>query len=1471
MVLTPASGAVVNTSRPVISGTAEANSTVTVSVDGTVAGTTAANSSGSWSFTPGTALSQGAHSVTARATDAAGNTGSASSSRSFTVDSVAPAAPVVVAPTSGAFVNTTTPVISGTAEAGSTVSVSVDGTVAGTTVANGSGNWSFTPSSALAQGAHTVTARATDAAGNTSPSSNSHAFTVDSVAPAAPVVVTPANGALVNTATPIISGTAEANSTVTVSVDGTVAGTTAANSSGSWSFTPSSALAQGPHSVTAQATDAAGNTSPSSNSHAFTVDSVAPAAPVVVTPADGAFVNTTPVISGTAEAGSTVSAAVDGMVVGTAVANGSGNWSFTPSTTLSQGAHTVTAWATDAAGNISAASNPHSFRVDTVAPQAPVVVTPANGALVNTATPVISGTAEAGSTVSVSFDGTVAGTAVADGSGSWSFTPSSALAQGAHSVTAQATDAAGNTGPSSNSHAFTVDSEAPVAPVVVTPANGALVNTTTPVISGTAEAGSTVSVSVDGTVAGTVVANGTGNWSFTPSSAFSQGLHSVTAQATDTAGNTSPSSNSHSFTVDTVAPAAPVVVTPANSALVSTATPVISGTAEANSTVTVSFDGTVAGTAVANGSGTWSFTPSSALAQGPHSVTAQAMDAAGNTSAASNSHSFTVDSVAPAAPVVVAPASGTFVNTTTPVIFGTAEAGSTVSVSVDGAVVGTAVANGTGSWSFTPSSALSQGPHSVTAQAMDAAGNTSAASNSHSFTVDSEAPAAPVVMTPANGALVNTATPVISGTAEAGSTVSISFNGTVAGTAVANGSGNWSFTPSAALALGLHSVKAKATDAAGNTSLDSHSSSFTVDTVIPAAPVVVTPANDALVNTSTPIISGMAKPGSTVTVSLDGTVAGTALANGSGAWSFTPSIPLAEGAHTLTAQASDMAGNTGPISSPLSFTVDTLAPPAPVLTALPALINTARPAVEGTAEPGSIVTVSLDGRAAGTATATTGGTWSFTPESPLTEGPHTLMATATDAAGNTSPASSPTSFAVDTLAPATPMVTSPAVGAVIDMRTPTFTGTAEVGTTVKVLLDGAEVGTEVVSNTGTWSFTPTQALPVGSHSLAAIGMDAAGNQSLSSPLTSFAIGTRGLYGGCAAAPASLPGWMAVALGLGWLHRRRRGHPPQTPQTLGRLAMLLLCLGSLLSSVAFAQAPTSRTPYPGRRNPHFKDVAQAYDSLRFEKALEAAQRARAAGDNAPHEVLWLHLMEGVIHYELENERAAEEAFIRALAQSLEAQLPVPAPSPKLLEFFQSVRKRVEVTRTAPIHPPEPPQAEAALAPAVPAPPAAVETNSQPELSALTVHREPASESSSLGFMIGLRSEAELFKQGITPALTAELSAGSNARLPEVRLGAALTALFLPMGVRAEGRLYPYDLSTSGTWRLRPYLALGTTYFPRSGSLGGRGSLGAALQLGSLQLFADAAYERFSTSSDTHYYEPNAVLLSLGAGWSPFRGR
>nr|WP_121498900.1 Ig-like domain-containing protein [Pseudomonas aeruginosa] len=1052
-----------------LSGTAEPGSSVTLTDgNGNPIGQVTADGSGNWSFTPTTPLPNGTV-VNATATDPAGNTGAQAST---TVDAIAPATPTVNLSNGSS--------LSGTAEPGSTVILTDgNGNPIGETTADGSGNWTYTPSTPIANGT-VVNVVAEDAAGNSSPPAT---VTVDSSAPPAPVI-NPSNGV-------VISGTAEAGATVTLTdAGGNPIGQVTADGSGNWSFTPGTPLANGTV-VNATASDPTGNTSAPAST---TVDSVAPAAPVV-NPSNGAE------ISGTAEPGATVTLTDgSGNPIGQVTADGSGNWSFTPSTPLADGT-VVNATATDPPGNTGGQG---STTVDAIAPATPTVNL-SNGSS-------LSGTAEPGSTVILTDgNGNPIAEVTADGSGNWTYTPSTPIANGTV-VNVVAEDAAGNSSPPAT---VTVDSSAPPAPVI-NPSNGV-------VISGTAEAGATVTLTdAGGNPIGQVTADGSGNWSFTPGTPLANGTV-IVATATDPTGNTGPQA---ATTVDAVAPPAPVI-DPSNGTT-------ISGTAEAGAKVILTDgNGNPIGETTADGSGNWTFTPATPLANGTV-VNAVAQDPAGNTGPQG---SATVDAVAPNTPVVN-PSNGNLLN-------GTAEPGSTVTLTDgNGNPIGQTTADGSGNWSFTPGSQLPNGTV-VNVTASDAAGNTSLPATT---TVDSSLPSIPQV-DPSNGSVIsgtadagNTiiitdgngnpigqvtadgsgnwsftpgiplpdgtvvnvvarspsnvdsapavitvdgvapAAPVIdpsngteiSGTAEAGATVILTDGGgNPIGQATADGSGNWTFTPGTPLANGTV-INAVAQDPAGNTS---GPASVTVDAIAPPAPVI-DPSNGV-------VISGTAEAGATVILTDgNGNPIGQVTADGSGNWAFTPATPLANGT-VINALAQDAAGNN---SSPTSATVDSLAPAAPVIDPSNGSV------IAGTAEAGAtVILTDGNGNPIGQVTADGSGNWSFTPGTPLANGT-VVNAVAQDAAGNTS---GPASTTVDSVAPAAPVI-DPSNGSVI-------AGTAEAGATV-ILTDGGgnPIGQATADGSGNWTFTPSTPLANGTV-INAVAQDPAGNTSGPASVTVDAI------------------------------------------------------------------------------------------------------------------------------------------------------------------------------------------------------------------------------------------------------------------------------------------------------------------------------------------------------------------------------
>jgi len=347
-----------------------------------------------------------------------------------------------------------------------------------------------------------------------------------------------------------------------------------------------------------------------------------------------------------------------------------------------------------------------------------------------------------------------------------------------------------------------------------------------------------------------------------------------------------------------------------------TAAQVLTGTADKGSTVTVYDGATKLGTTAANATtGAWSFTLGK-LADGAHSLTATAANAAAQVGPASAALKFAVDTKPPAAPTSLADAAvsaghvSAAANVAAQALTGMAEAGATVTVYDGAAKLGAATANGAGAWSYTLGK-LSAGSHSLTASAADVAGNTGGASTALVFSVD--APAA--LATPsglADAAITkgyvnkagDTASQTLTGTAGSGVTVTVYDGATKLGATTAGSSGAWSYTLGH-LADGAHKLTAIASDAGGHVSTASAALSFTVDTGVPAASI-----GKAIVGASatTLTLGGVSEPGATLTVSEGVAKLGSAVADASGAWSLTLS-GLTNTLHSLELSGADAAGN----------------------------------------------------------------------------------------------------------------------------------------------------------------------------------------------------------------------------------------------------------------------------------------------------------------------------------------------------------------------------------------------------------------------------------------------------------------------------------------------------------------------------------------------------------------------------------
>jgi hypothetical protein len=374
------------------------------------------------------------------------------------------------------------------------------------------------------------------------------------------------------------------------------------------------------------------------------------------------------------------------------------------------------------------------------------------------------------------------------------------------------------------------------------------------------------------------------------------------------------------------------------------ARPTLTGLAKAGAAITVRADGVVIGTAKASARGIWNFVPAVNLANGDHTITASELDADGSTIALATLP-LTIDEVARPPTLLLAASSDSGVigdditNDRRPILTGNAEPGATVSIRIDGALVGTTKATSAGAWSFMPSVPLTEGKHTIDAAQLDVAGNNSLASTL-ALTIDTIAASPAVTLATGSDSgvvgdnITNVTRPTIIGAAEPGETVNILIDGVrVGSTQVSNGT--WSFQAPTTLSNGSHSVTVSGIDVSGNVSVAT-TLIVTIDTSTPDPTVALSRTStgggidDNIANTETPSFTGTAEAGDTVSLQIDGKVLGSVRANSAGAWTFQPGTALGNGLHTIAATATDAAGNAA--SGMLGFTVDAPPPPGSVVT-----------------------------------------------------------------------------------------------------------------------------------------------------------------------------------------------------------------------------------------------------------------------------------------------------------------------------------------------------------------------------------------------------------------------------------------------------------------------------------------------------------------------------------------------------------
>jgi hypothetical protein len=493
-----------------------------------------------------------------------------------------------------------------------------------------------------------------------------------------------------------------------------------------------------------------------------------------------------------------------------------------------------------------------------------------NNGVTDDNTPTFSGSGvEPGNTVMVKDEtGAVVGSTTANADGSWTYTPDSPIADGAHDFSVVVVDSEGNESEPSNDINVVIDTVAPgPSDLAATDDNGKAITTdqptndATPTFSGNnAEPGSTIIISDGGKEIGTATVDDNGAWNFTPEKPLDDGAHDISVVVVDEAGNVSPATDLP-ITIDTVPPAATDAIATDdagnlidNSGATSDSTPTFSGdNAEPGSTIIISDGGKEIGTAVVDDNGAWNFTPEKPLDDGAHDISVVVVDEAGNTSPATDLP-VTIDTTPPAGTDVIATDdagnpidNGGATNDTTPTFSGDdAEPGSKVIITDGGEEIGTVIVDENGDWNFTPENPLDEGDHDIDVVVVDDAGNTSPATD-FPITIDTTTPdpAASLILYDDfgestgkinDGDITDDASPTYTGNAEAGSTVIISDNGEQIGVVTANTDGTWAFTPPKPLADGAHSFSSVVVDKAGNESTASDAINFTID--VPPVPVI---------------------------------------------------------------------------------------------------------------------------------------------------------------------------------------------------------------------------------------------------------------------------------------------------------------------------------------------------------------------------------------------------------------------------------------------------------------------------------------------------------------------------------------------------------------------------------------------------------------------------------------------------------
>ncbi|TOD83327.1 Ig-like domain-containing protein, partial [Vibrio parahaemolyticus] len=562
------------------------------------------------------------------------------------------------------------------------------------------------------------------------------------------------------------------------------------------------------------------------------------------------------------------------------------------------------------------------------------------------------------------------------------------------------------------------------------------------------------------------------------------GIYNVNIEITDKAGNKL--TQSGSITIDTTSPETSVTLSREDGSVVdnefiNTKTPTLSGKTEPNSIVVITINGQ-SYTTTSNEKGDWSYQVTTPFNEGNNSYSVVVTDQAGNVSSTITNNVVVMTNKPETPQASLSDKSDTGVtgdnitNQKNPTLTGTAQAGTTIVVTLGDKVYNTLV-DSNGKWELNVGP-LNDGQHDYTVVVVDKAGNTSDVVSGNSVTVDTSVPELTGGVNP-NNTTVTTSndqpiytgnTPSFSGTGTPGNSVVVTINGKEYSTNV-DADGKWTLTVEPALKDSNYVYTVTTTSKAGNS--QTLTGGFTVDTVLETSGIGLSSDSDSglsnsdnITNNVRPTLTGVTEPGSVVLITINKTEYQATL-DSNGRWTFTLPSDLQDGSYKYTVSITDPAGNTSETEH--DFIVDTkteITAALDQISLLPGQGNDTtsdlRPTFSGTAEPGSVVHFTFQNTSY-KIHVNEDGSWDFRLPQNVTEGSNTYAVTITDVAGNTNSYTGSFQYIADPSKGPQGILNiaeSDDSGTKGDMITnverPQFTGFATPGATVTLKLNGID-------------------------------------------------------------------------------------------------------------------------------------------------------------------------------------------------------------------------------------------------------------------------------------------------------------------------------------------------------------------------------------------------------------------------------